>query len=305
MTATVFHKLSIQDKDLYDKYYRLSESPITDMTFNCRYAWDAAFHSELAVINDCLVMVSDGGCFTEPHMLIPLGIFDANGLMSIIEAVRPVFAERGWKMKIMGIDEGKLPIFEKLPSPNVHFCFNNDYSDYLYSAEELRTLSSEKLRKKRGHVNRFLRQYPDCKYSSVTGSDRDDCLLLVKSWCDSKGIDIDDCQNSDYPMIKRLFDDFDALDIYGGVIRIGGEVAAFSLGSLGNHNRAFIHFEKANPIYDGAYPAINQMVLINEFPDVETVDREEDLGIPGLRKSKQSYYPVELLKKFSCRVETE
>jgi hypothetical protein len=106
-------------------------------------------------------------------------------------------------------------------------------------------------------------------------------------------------------MIKRLFDDFDALDIYGGVIRIGGEVAAFSLGSLGNHNRAFIHFEKANPIYDGAYPAINQMVLINEFPDAETVDREEDLGIPGLRKSKQSYYPVELLKKFSCRVETE
>ncbi len=302
MTESLFHKLSIQDKDQYDKYYRLSGSPITDMTFNCRYAWDAAFHSEIAIINDCLVMISDGGCFTDPHMLIPLGIFDVNGLTEIIEAVRPVFKERGWAMKIMGIDEIKLPLFEKLPYRNVHFCFNNDFSDYLYDAEELRSLSSEKLRKKRGHINRFLRQYPDSKYTSVTGKDRDDCLLLVKSWCDSKGIDIYDCQNSDYAMIERLFNDIDALDVYGGVIRIGGEVAAFSLGSRGNHNRAFIHFEKANPTYDGAYTAINQMVLSHEFTDAETVDREEDLGIPGLRKSKQSYYPIQLLKKYSCRV---
>lgn len=305
MTAIEFHKLTLSDKEQYDYYYKLSGSPITDMTFNCRYAWDAAFHSELAVINDCLVMISDGGCFTDPHMLIPLGNFDSTGLMNIIEAVRPVFAERGWQMKIMGIDEGKLPIFEKLPYRSIHFCFSNDFSDYVYSAEDLRTLSSEKLRKKRGHINRFLRQYPDCRYTSITAGDRDDCLLLVKNWCDSKGIDIGDCKDSDYPMIKRLFEDFDALSVYGGVIRIGGEAAAFSLGSLGNHNRAFIHFEKANPVYDGAYTAINQMVLSNEFPDVATVDREEDLGIPGLRKSKQSYYPIEMLKKYSCRIEPD
>ena len=129
MTESLFHKLSIQDKDQYDKYYRLSGSPITDMTFNCRYAWDAAVHSEIAIINACLVMISDGGCFTDPHMLIPLGIFDVNGLTEIIEAVRPVFKERGWAMKIMGIDEIKLPLFEKLPYRNVHFCFNNDFSD--------------------------------------------------------------------------------------------------------------------------------------------------------------------------------
>lgn len=303
MNQPVFQKLSVKDREIYEKYYRLSGTVLTDLTFHCRYAWDNIFKNEYAVIEDCLVLISDGGCYTDPHMLMPLGELNRERLLKILEIMLAEFHIRNWKCKIMGIDEKNSILFDKLPFRSVRLCFHADYSDYLYDATALRTLEDSSLRKKRAHVNRFKRLYPEFKYSSASHSDAEDCLLLVSKWCETKGIDINDSNSSDFLMIRRLFDDFDALDIRGGVIRVTGKVAAFSLGSIGNSNRAYIHFEKADPKFDGAYAVINQMVLQNEFPEVGQVNREEDLGIPGLRKSKRSYHPIALLRKYTCRID--
>lgn len=303
MTPIHFTTLQPSLKDKYTHYYKSSKSELTDLTFNCRFAWDIVFKNEVAFIEDCLVMISDGGCFTQPHMLMPLGELDAEKLKRIIEQIIPIFKERNWPFRVMAIDEDKIDLFESLSEYDTRFCFNNSFSDYLYKASKLRTLSSPRLRKKRNHINRFMRNYPHYTYNRLAAEDANDCLGLVRKWSEEKGIDINDYQNSDYQMIARLFDHYDALEVFGGVIRIGSEVVAFSMGSTGNHNRAYIHFEKADTNIDGAYPAINQMVLKQEFPDVTEVNREEDLGIPGLRKSKRSYYPTKMIKKYSCQIE--
>lgn len=305
MTPIHFTTLQPDLKTKYNDYYRKSESELTDLTFNCRFAWDVVFKNEVAFIEDCLVMISDGGCFTQPHMLMPMGDLNEDNLNRIIEQMIPVFKERNWPFRIMAIDESKVDLFDKLSGYDTRFCFNNSFSDYLYKASKLRTLSSPRLRKKRNHINRFMRNYPHYNYARMTAGDADDCLALVRKWSDDKGIDINDYQNSDYHMIARLFKHFDALDVHGGVIRIGTEVAAFSMGSIGNPNRAYIHFEKADTSIDGAYPAINQLVLQNEFSNVTEVNREEDLGIPGLRKSKRSYYPIKMIKKYTCQIEIQ
>ena len=90
------------------------------------------------------------------------------------------------------------------------------------------------------------------------------------------------------------------LDVRGGCIRIDGKLAAFALGSLLNGDTAVIHFEKADAAYDGLYAAINMLVLKNAFPEVKWVNREEDMGIPGLRKAKESYNPVRQVHKYEA-----
>lgn len=298
MSTLIFHRLSASDRKEYEFYYRKSNTRLTDMTFNCRIAWDEVFKSEMTIFEDCCLLISDGGCFTDPHLLMPMGELDAARLDRIFTAVREVFDKRGWKLKVMCIDEDRLPLFDQLLHFSAEPYYNEDSSDYLYDGDAMRTLIGNSLHKKRNHVNKFMRLYPDYQYSSLTHADRDECLALVMDWCKSKDIDPDNCAESDYHMIRRLFEDFDMLEIHGGLIRTGGIIRAFSIGSLGNANTAYIHFEKADQEIHGIYSVINQMVLQNEFPTVEAVDREEDLGLPGLRKAKQSYEPISLLKKY-------
>lgn len=298
MSELQFHRLTAVDRCTYAKYYEQSQTKITDLTFTCRIAWDAVFKSEIAIYEDCCLLISDGGCFTDPHLLMPMGQLDKMKLDRILLAVRHEFDNRGWKCKVMCIDEEKLPLFEGLEHFRAEPTYNEDSSDYLYDAQALRSLLGNALQKKRNHVSKFTRLYPDYQYASLTRSDKDACLLLVANWCKSKGIDPEDVSESDYHMVQRLFDDFDSLEIHGGLIRIGDTLRAFAIGSLGNGNRAYIHFEKADPEIHGIYAAINQMVLQHEFPDVFAVNREEDLGISGLRKAKLSYEPIEWIKKY-------
>ena|ERR1035437_7280454 len=298
MTDIIFSRLRASDREIYDSYYRKSGTQIADMTFNCRIAWDEVFKTEMAIYEDCCILISDGGCFTDPHMLMPMGELDSAKLDRILTAVQINFSARGWGLKVMCIDEDKLPLFADLPHFTADPNFNEDSSDYLYDAEALRTLSGNILHKKRNHVNKFMRLYPDFEYAALSKADQGECLDLVTSWCKSKDIDPDDCAESDYHMIRRLFEDFDLLEIYGGLIRTSGIVKAFAIGSLGNKNTAYIHFEKADQEIHGLYSVINQMVLQNEFPQVDSVNREEDLGMPGLRKAKQSYEPISQIKKY-------
>ena len=140
--------------------------------------------------------------------------------------------------------------------------------------------------------------YPDYEYESLTSGIFDECLKLVRIWASDKGVDIADTSDSDYYMIKRIFDNWDKLDARGGAVRIDGQIVAFSIGSIGREEVGFIHFEKADIRYEGLYAAINRLVLENEFPNIRYVNREEDLGSPGLRQSKESYLPICKVKKW-------
>src|SRR5665647_30089 len=115
MSTLIFHRLTASDRKEYEFYYRKSNTRLTDMTFSCRIAWDEVFKSEMAIFEDSCLLISDGGCFTDPHLLMPMGELNAAGLDRIFTAVRKEFDERGWKFKVMCIDEDFLPLFGQLP----------------------------------------------------------------------------------------------------------------------------------------------------------------------------------------------
>ena len=177
---------------------------------------------------------------------------------------------------------------------------------YVYDGEIMRTLKGRKNSKKRNHINYFLKEYEGrFEYRLLDENDFDACLKLVEEWTSNKEENgqVDEEMEEELIGIKKLFNSFpvikDKLKIAG--IFIDGKLEAFTMGEYLNPNMALIHIEKANPSIRGLYPYINQQFLVNEFSDVEFVNREEDLGIEGLRKAKLSYHPVKFVEKYTVR----
>jgi uncharacterized protein len=295
--------LSVADREEYERHYAESGTRISDMCFLSRYAWGEAFSYRKAVFRGGFCLISDGGCFTQPHLTMPLGRIVREDLAAIVDAAAPWFAARGMPVKVMYIDEPLLPLFQDLPGYKATLWHDEDYSDYVYDAESLRTLSGKALHGQRNHVSRFLREYPGCEFRPVTPEDRDDCLKIVSDWCTERGFDCHDHLLSDYVPIRRVFDAFPLLPVHGGVLRAGGRTVAFSLGSAGNADTAVIHFEKAVGELRGAYPVVGRYTVTDTFPGMLLVNREEDMGNEGIRTSKNALGPKEKLKKFNALLE--
>ncbi|MCQ2483265.1 MAG: ATP-grasp domain-containing protein [Clostridia bacterium] len=300
-SGPVWHELSPADIYIYDKYYSQVSSFMVDLCFHCRIAWDVVYKIKWAIIEDALVMISEGTKDMPPFMMMPIGTVNSASLVKITETVREKFSSegKGNTLPVYCIDAQYVDMVKNLPIKHSEVKCNPDFSDYLYDAEQLRELKGKSYSKKRNHVSKFLRLYSDYRYVSLTEKYFDECIELVKLWATARDIECDDIDNCDYLMIKSLFDNWNVLKARGGAIIIDNKIRAFAVGSKGSDELAFIHFEKADISYEGIYAAINQLVLKNEFPEVKYVNREEDLGISGLRKAKESYFPIEMIDKYS------
>ena len=106
----------------------------------------------------------------------------------------------------------------------------------------------------------------------------------------------------EWAAINAALADFQALELQGGVILINDRVEAFTCGELLNAATAVIHLEKANPEVRGLYAVINQQFCQQAWAGVPFVNREQDLGEPGLRTAKMSYHPHHLVEKFRIRL---
>lgn len=169
-----------------------------------------------------------------------------------------------------------------------------------YEGESLRTLAGRKNQKKRNHLNSFIKEYGDrVEYRKLNEKDFKDCKNVMSKWLEDKGEDSE--FDSEVRAIKRIFDNYDKLKdkIKIAGIYIDSKLEAFSIGEMLNKDMAVIHIEKANSDIRGLYPYINKEFLVNEFSDVKFVNREEDLGIEGLRKAKLSYHPIKFAEKYT------
>lgn len=299
MLCTCFEAFGATDIETYDRHFQESAAEISDSFPNSRIAWNSGFNYQKAVIGSLYCLISDGGAFTTPHLAMPVGRLDADSLQNVADELAPHFECQGWPFRILYVEESSLPLFRGLKGYDVRLSRDERFSDYIYDSASLVTLAGKSLHAKRNHVNRFMRQWPDYQYGALAREDRDDCLALVDQWCTEKGIDHLDIRSSDYVPIRDLFDNMDRLQVRGGVIRLGGEMAAFAMGSA-CRGMGVIHFEKARTDIDGLYAVINKLVIENEFSDCQEINREEDMGIEGLRKAKLSYFPKRMVHKYEA-----
>ena len=181
-----------------------------------------------------------------------------------------------------------------------------DMFDYIYDGESIRTLAGTKNQKKRNHLSYFLKEYENrFTYKLLNEDNFSECIDLLKEWSQLKAENdtYDESVDEELIGIKKIFNNYDKLSdkIKIAGVYIDDKLEAFTIGELLNKNMAVIHIEKANANIRGLYPFINKEFLVNEFSDVEFVNREEDMGIEGLRKAKLSYHPVRFVEKYTIR----
>jgi len=228
-----------------------------------------------------------------PFCLPPIGPGDKRKALDILcEQVRQLSPEP----RICRVSERFL---KKHVDPGRYVSFlDRDNSDYVYSTLDLVQLSGRKYHKKKNLLNRFLKsntfEYRTLDIELV------ECLLdMQEKWCRIKECaDKPGLLAEDYAIYEALTH-FGELDYQGGAIQINSTIEAFSLGEALNTDTAVIHFEKANPDIPGLYSAINHLFCSNRWSDVEYINREQDLGIEGLRKAKESYYPHHMVNKYT------
>lgn len=189
--------------------------------------------------------------------------------------------------------------------------YHDNNSEYLYDPQDLITLKGKKYHAKRNHVNKFVQTYGRANgtgyvFRPYQAQDREGVFELLNDWQQSKTFDeADAAEESEEASVIRC-----ALDLsekcgscggryYADLIEYDGKIIAFSCGEITPSNVGIVHIEKGDIEYDGVYPALNQMFAAAHFENVRLINRQEDMGIEGLRKSKQSYYPCGFSKKYA------
>jgi hypothetical protein len=177
------------------------------------------------------------------------------------------------------------------------FDIDRNHSDYIYLREDLATLKGKKYQPKRNHINKFKKEYT-YQYASIASGNIQDCLLLEAEWQKANDQKQGEDASDENQAVQYALDHFEELGLTGGILYANGKVAAFTYGMPINQDTFGVHVEKADVTVNGAYPMINYE-FANRIPEQYIyINREEDLGIEGLRKAKCSYYPKILLDKY-------
>lgn len=178
-----------------------------------------------------------------------------------------------------------------------------DFKDYLYDAEELRTLPGKRFYKKKNRVNKFKREYEGrWEYRSICCSEKVVVWEFLDRWYQSRVKEEgngEDTLEYEIKGIHEVLQNCMSIDHYIGGIFIDGRLEAFSIGAYNpREEMASISIEKGNPEIPGIYQVINQEFLLHEFPQAKLVNREDDMGLAGLRKAKESYNPIDFARKY-------
>lgn len=276
--------IELYDKTRCDALFQEVQPCISEMTFANLYLFRHAHHYRLTQVGTSMVVLGRG-YFGEEYFLPPLG-GDVGTALKILFSKGHV---------LYGADEGFRSAY--LQGSGLDSAEDRDAFDYVYLRADLANLTGNRYHKKKNRVNYFTSRhsYSVDRYSAAY---LDDTLALLEEWRrirvshDNRSLELE------VAAAAEGLEKAELLGLEGVVVVVGGRVKAFALGEKMNHRTSVCHFEKADPFLDGLYQTVDQEFNRQCFVDCEFVNREQDLGEPSLRKSKLSYHPVELVKKY-------
>lgn len=173
-----------------------------------------------------------------------------------------------------------------------------DSFDYVYHVEDLAFLKGRKYSKKKNKLNQFIKNY-NYNYERLTSENLERVIQFQNSWCIKKNCQESENLTSESIGLESVFQNYSKLDLVGGVLTVDENIIAYTLGEKLTEEMVVIHVEKADEIYNGSYQAINALYLQNEWREIQFVNREDDSGVDGIRKAKESYFPTIMVKKYS------
>lgn len=294
MDSIIFKPVSLADRAEITRFTLNGSSRICDLAFCNLYGWGEHYGTSWAIVRETLVIRFQSPLRNHPTYLMPVGGEGCNLSVAMTE-LRRISEAEGYPLVLMGVAPQCREALETSCPGMFRFTSNEGSRDYVYLRERLASLSGKALQSKRNHINRFERLYPNYSYEPISRNNIEECLAVERSWFDEHGAG--EGRTSELRMIERVFSAFDELELMGGALRVDGRIIAFAVGSPINQSTFGVHIEKADRAYEGAFTMINRE-FARRIPEQYTyVNREEDLGIEGLRQAKLSYKPDMLLYK--------
>lgn len=296
-----FHRIGLQDKADYDAILMSAPERGCEYSFANLYLWG---RQEIAFLHGCVAFFSHFyGKSVYPY---PIGSGDKK---AVIEAILSDAKERGIPVRITGITEADRAELEAWFPGKFYLSPSRDNFDYVYSIDALADLRGRKLQKKRNHYNRFCASHPDYRAVPLDCKTMALAKHMVNDWyLNRKQTD----PHGDYLLenlaMVKAFRDFDLLQMEAIAIMDEDRILAVTMGTRLNENTFDIHFEKAQEDVDGAYNAVNAefaRYLRLKHPEVRFLNREDDMGLEGLRKAKLSYHPDHMVEKFKAYLTEE
>ncbi len=217
----------------------------------------------------------------------------------ILDMLRDDAMEEGCLLDFIYLTECQKDYVEKYFSSSLFYRPCPSLYDYVYSQNQLANLPGSANHKKRNHVSQFERSYPDFCFRPIGFENVKDVLAVEDEWLSEKKDSIGEYHEVEHDSIKFAVENFCRLKFYGGILYVRERPVAFTIASAISSNCLDVHFEKAIGEFagNGAYAVINQQ-FSKSVPQFEYINREEDLGVEGLRKAKLSYHPVLILEKW-------
>lgn len=291
-----FHCPTLEDKQWIKEKLSYKKIPSCEYTFGNIFSYNAKMKIEVADVGGFLVTkcYENGGI----SYCYPVGQGD---IKKTLELVIDDGVNSGTDFSFFGLDGDDADELDCLFSDKFNIRQERSSFVYVYNKDDLAFLVGKKYQPKRNHIS-FFQKNNNWSYETMTAENIPECYSMSKKWLEGSTSEFKSDLEDELKIIKLVFDNFESLDYVGGVLRIDGEVVAYTMGEEMSQDYFCVHFEKAYPDIRGAYPMINQQFVKNELSSYRYIDREDDVGIENLRKAKLSYYPAKLAEKYEARL---
>ncbi len=298
MTELKFKTVTLCDKAWVDSIVMSENSPSADYNFGNIYIWDKFYKQLICRFEDRMFtkLRYEG----ERAFVFPIG---TGPLRPAIEALKAFCDAKGYSLLLRGLTEKHCAELEDAFPGRFRYTQEERLSDYIYSAEKLSTYSGKALHGKKNHCNRFEAEH-DWDFLPLTRDLIPGCLDMLVDWTEENAERLESSISYEHDAILRAFAAYEKLGLEGGVLRSSGKIVGFSLGEMTSPDTFDVHFEKAAIDINGAYPMVCRELtrsVMAAHPGLRYINREDDMGLEPLRKSKLSYKPEFLLNKYLAR----
>jgi len=301
MDLTKAKKINLEDKPIFDRYFQNYPPQNSEFTFTNLFMWRNFYEWLYLEWNDHLIVFSKEflNKIKTPvsekknaiYFFTPIGPKPADIIMKIFEDT-----DRAEFHRIPEAVYELLKKHEKFSKFNISNLEDRNNWDYIYEVQNLINLPGNAYRQNRRWLQKFFDNYK-YDFKILTKDLIDMCKKLQLEWCIMRECEGDEGLEQEQKAIYEALDNFIALGFKGAMICIDDKCAAYTFGEMLNPETVVIHIEKAHMQYEGGYQAINNLFLKSCWDNVKFVNREQDLGVAGLRRAKESYKPTRMVKK--------
>ena len=290
-----FKNIEIEDIDIYRKFTGKTCEFSCENSFVNLLVWQCAYKNMMAVCDGQLFIKSGNG--DKESFRLPIGGDITAGIEKIKEYLNGKYPD-------IWVQQGEnLSLAKEYLNEKYDLTPRRDAFDYIYLQSDLAELKGKKYHSKRNHISSFSKKY-NWVYEDITQDNRAEIAKCAELWYEQNTDKEDYYLNCEKKGIETILKYMDKLSVKGGALRVDGKIVAFTLGSAINNEVFDIHIEKALKEYSEAYTVINRE-FAKRLSDYKYINREDDMGLEGLRKAKLSYKPSILLEKYSCRKKDE